>query len=271
MLARQQAFALQESPLPHHLRHGLRHFFQPILRLGRTPELFALECLTRGPEGTGWEEADALFHWVRATSRECSMDRACLRAGMIEAAGLPGNPDICLNVHLSTLADRAFVAEVLGETDAPTIASSRLILEIVDSPPALDPAGVSRHLERLRRHGVRIALDDFGMGHSNFQRLVALRPDLVKLHAFFVTRCEADPQRLSILESISRLAAQLGFAVMVKGVERKDEERAVRSLGIDLAQGFLWSRPASGRQLRESSSSFSTGAPWSHVAECCAP
>jgi len=256
--------------LPHHLRHGLRHFFQPILRLGPSPRLFALECLTRGPEGTGWEDAPALFHWVRATSRECSMDRACLRAGMAEAARLPGNPDICLNVHHSTLADRAFIAEVLGEIDAPTIAPSRLILEIVDSPPALDAAGVSRHVEQLRKHGVRIALDDFGLGHSNFQRLVTLRPDLVKLHAFFIDGCETDPHRLSVLESISRLGSQLGFDVMVKGIERPEEDRAIRTLGIDLAQGFLWSRPAAVQCLRTSAALLSPGALLSHSAECCA-
>jgi len=165
-IAKPQAYSLQDSPLPHHLRHGLRHVFQPILRLGSTPQLFALECLTRGPEGTGWEEAHALFHWVRATSRERSMDRVCLRAGMTEAARLPGSPDVCFNVHLSTLADRAFVDEVLGETDMPGILPSRLILEIVDSPPALDAAGVRRHIDRLRSQGVRSALADFGLGHS---------------------------------------------------------------------------------------------------------
>jgi EAL domain-containing protein (putative c-di-GMP-specific phosphodiesterase class I) len=260
------AYSLQDSPLPHHLRHGLRQFFQPILRLGTTPQLFALECLTRGPEGTGWEEAPALFHWVRATSRERSMDRVCLRAGMAEAAGLPGAPDISLNVHLSTLADREFVAEVLGETEAPSIPPSRLILEIVDSPPALDALGTRRHIEKLRHHGVRIALDDFGLGHSNFHRLVTVRPDLVKVHTFFIAGCEIDSDRLRVLDSLSRLAGQLGFEVMVKGVESPAEEHAVRGLGIELAQGFLWARPSAGHRLRDCAAPLSPGALWRQCA-----
>jgi EAL domain-containing protein (putative c-di-GMP-specific phosphodiesterase class I) len=197
------------------------------------------------------------------------MDRACLQAGLREAAKLPGRPDVCLNVHLSTLADLEFVSEVLGETEAPCISPSRLILEIVECPPALDAAIVCRHLKKLRKHGVRIALDDFGLGYSNFLRLLAVGPDLVKLHACFVAGCEADSHRMSILESVSQLASRIGFEVMVKGVEHADEERAVRGLGIDLAQGFLWSQPEAGRQLRESAP-LSPGAPWTRPLQLAA-
>jgi EAL domain-containing protein (putative c-di-GMP-specific phosphodiesterase class I) len=259
------AGSLHENPLPASLRRGLTSLFQPILRLGACaakPTLFALECLTRGPRGTGWEDADLLFHWVRTTGRDVEMDQACVRAGLAEAARLPGSPAVCLNVHLATLAHPAFIAGVVGDTEALGLAPSRLLFDIVESPPALDAAGVRRNLQRLRDQGVRIAMDDFGLGHSNLHRLLAVRPDFIKLHSYFVAGCHQDPHRLIVLESLANLAARLGCQVMVKGIERPEESQAIRSLGIELAQGFLWSEPVTAGRLRESAMELSPGAAW---------
>jgi EAL domain-containing protein (putative c-di-GMP-specific phosphodiesterase class I) len=96
---------------------------------------------------------------------------------------------------------------------------------------------------RLRARGIGIALDDVGVGHSNYSMMLDCRPDLIKIDRYLVAGCHADPQRQAVLESIARLAPRLGARAVAEGVEEPDDLGTIRALGIDLVQGFLLSRP----------------------------
>jgi EAL domain-containing protein (putative c-di-GMP-specific phosphodiesterase class I) len=131
----------------------------------------------------------------------------------------------------------AFVLEAL-ETNH--LAPERLVLEVTESEIA-EPA-VSRQAGRLRRGGVRIALDDFGSGYSSLAQLATLPVDILKIDRGFILSLDGDSGR-QVLDTVVALARSLDLESVAEGIETQVQARAVESAGIDLVQGFLFSRP----------------------------
>ncbi len=225
--------------------------FQPIFEVGaESPELFGLECLIRGPRGTNAERPAVLFEYVRRKRAEAVTDRACVASALKEARGLPGVSRLSLNVHASTLGrDPGFPAFVLGHAEQADIEPDGLMVEIVEHAPPLDVPDFRRALEELREAGVAIALDDVGLGQSNYKMILDVRPDVYKLDRYLVAGAFNDPYRQIILDSLARMVRRLEARAVAEGVEDGHELVAVQSAGIELVQGFLLARPMPREEL----------------------
>jgi EAL domain-containing protein (putative c-di-GMP-specific phosphodiesterase class I) len=221
--------------------------FQPIFEVGTTrPQLFALECLIRGPQGTNAERPSVLFEYVRRKRAEAVVDRACVATALAEARKLPGLPRLSLNVHASTLGrDPGFRAFLLDHAREARIEPRRLVVEIVEHAPGFDLPSFRRTLTELREAGIAIALDDVGLGQSNYKMILDVRPDIYKLDRYLVNGAWSDPYRQVILDSLARMVRRLEARAVAEGVEDRNELVAVEAAGIDLVQGFLFARPIS--------------------------
>ena len=228
--------------------------FQPIFEVGADhPQLFGLECLIRGPRGTNAERPAVLFEYVRRKRAEAATDRACVATALAEAGRLPATPRLSLNVHASTLGrDPGFPEFFLGHASDAGIERSRLVVEVVEHAPPLDVPGFRRALDELRSAGVAIALDDVGLGQSNYKLILDVRPEIYKLDRYLVAGALSDPYRQIILDSLARMVRRLEARAVAEGVEDSHELVAVQSAGIDLIQGFLLARPMSREKLLES-------------------
>lgn len=225
---------------------GLTILFQPIFEIvdGQSM-LFALEALSRGCKGSNVERADVLFEYVRRKGKELEVDRACVAAALMAASNVPGSPAISINVHASTLErDDHFAAFLAENCYTQHIEISRIVLEIVEHQRFRDAGAFFAALDRLRALGVRIALDDIGLGYSNHRMLIEVCPDLFKIDRYFVDGCSRNPHLRAAIESIVLLASRLGGRVVAEGIETAEDFAAVRSLGIDLVQGYYFGRPA---------------------------
>jgi EAL domain-containing protein (putative c-di-GMP-specific phosphodiesterase class I) len=98
-------------------------------------------------------------------------------------------------------------------------------------------------LTALRRLGVRIAIDDFGVGYSSLGRLKDLPLDLLKIDRSFIANLPHGNADRAVAESIVRLASSLDMTTVAEGVETVDQLRSVINLGCDQAQGYLFARP----------------------------
>jgi len=225
---------------------GLTILFQPIFETpGETPMLFALEALARGPKDSNVEPANVLFEYVRRKGKEVEVDRACLARAIAAGAGVPGSPAISVNVHASTLERDPNLSDFLVETcSAYDMPVSRLILEIVEQQKFWDERAFFHALNDVRALGVRIALDDIGIGYSSHRMLIEVRPDLYKIDRYFITDCTSKPSSRAAIESIVLLASRLGGRVVAEGIETLADFDTVTSLGIDLVQGFYFARPS---------------------------
>jgi EAL domain-containing protein (putative c-di-GMP-specific phosphodiesterase class I) len=122
-----------------------------------------------------------------------------------------------------------------------------VILEIVEQQKYWDDARFFRAIDKLRDAGVRIALDDIGLGYSNYRTMIEVRPDFYKIDRYFVTGSSERDNARAAIESIVHLARRLGGRPIAEGIETGDDLRTVAGLGIDLVQGFHLAvpRPAS--------------------------
>jgi EAL domain-containing protein (putative c-di-GMP-specific phosphodiesterase class I) len=238
------------SPIPSTLEAVLetgpvRTLFQPVFDLSMGPSaVHFLECLTRGPGGTNLEPAPILFEYARRKCLEHRLDRLCVKTALASAPALPGSVGLSMNVHGSTLErDPDFAAFIVSESTDRGFAPCRLIIEIVEHAPAWDGPRFRRALDSLSAAGVRIALDDIGLGQSNYRMILETRPHYFKLDRFLVEGCSRDSDRRAVLESIVRLAAAFDSRVVAEGPGSLEDIETVRQIGVDLIQGFLLSRP----------------------------
>jgi EAL domain-containing protein (putative c-di-GMP-specific phosphodiesterase class I) len=224
---------------------GLTVLFQPIfeIRDGRV-SLYALEALSRGPKGSNAERADVLFEYVRRKGKESEVDRACTTNALKASRSVPSFCAISINVHAATLERDedwpGFLADVCGQHGLPF---SRLILEIVEQQKYSDAGRFFGALDRLRSAGVRIALDDIGLGYSNYRMLIDIRPDFFKIDRYFVSGSGQKPNARAAIESIALLAHRLGARVIAEGIESEDDLHTVVCLGVNLAQGYYLAPP----------------------------
>jgi len=115
----------------------------------------------------------------------------------------------------------------------------RLVVEIVEHAPVWDVEAFRNVLGGLRAIGARVALDDVGLGHSNYLMILECRPDYFKIDRHFVHGAHADFYRQAVLRSVAQVAVPFGAQVVAEGVEAPEDLAAVRAAGIALAQGWL--------------------------------
>ena len=224
---------------------GIEPYFQPIflVRDGKL-SLVGLECLSRGPAGTPFANAEALFAYARYKRAEPVVDQECITLALKAASRIPEDIFISVNAHASTLSRCSDFAEWLCSCALSNpITLNRLTVEIVEHAPVWNKVEFQRALGDLRKAGIKIALDDLGLGHSNYQMIVDARPDYFKIDRYFVHGCFLDKQRKAVVSSIAKLAADLQGRVVAEGVERADDLQELQSIGIDLFQSFLFCPP----------------------------
>jgi EAL domain-containing protein (putative c-di-GMP-specific phosphodiesterase class I) len=224
---------------------GLSVVFQPMVEIvGGALRLHGLECLTRGPRGTNAARADVMFEYVRRKRMEMVVDCACIRTILEEAARLPGAPCLSVNVHASTLGRmRDFSAFLAATAERTGVCPGRVTIEIVEHAHYWDGVTFARALRELRALGAQIALDDVGLGHSNYRMMLDARPEYLKIDRYFVHGANADRERRAVLDSIAQLGEKLGARVVGEGVEDPADLQTLRDLGIALAQGNLLATP----------------------------
>jgi diguanylate cyclase (GGDEF)-like protein/PAS domain S-box-containing protein len=157
---------------------------------------------------------------------------------------------VCVNVSPRQLADDAFAGAVGAALATSGLRPDLLCLEITESAVMADPAAATAVLERLKTVGVRLAIDDFGIGYSSLSQLKALLPvDTIKIDKSFVDGVTGDGEDHAIVDAVLRLANGLGLVAIAEGVENGDQVETLLALGCKLSQGFHFARPQSPAEL----------------------
>jgi EAL domain-containing protein (putative c-di-GMP-specific phosphodiesterase class I) len=119
---------------------------------------------------------------------------------------------------------------------------SNIVIEILESK-VKNVDGLEKFVHIHREHGFLIALDDVGKGHSNFDRIPIIQPDLIKIDRSLVTNIQDDYYRQEIFKSLVHLSQKIGALCLAEGVETEAESLTCLELGADLLQGFYFSQP----------------------------
>lgn len=216
--------------------------FQPVLNL-TTGLPWAYEALVRGSDGSS---AQSVLAKVNAANLY-AFDQRC-RVVAIERAVAAGlrDTDALLSINFlpnAVYSPQACIQLTLKTASALDFPANRLIFEFTEVEEMSDPAHVGNIVEKYKEIGFMTALDDFGSGHAGLTLLARFQPDVIKIDMELVRGIEMSVARREIVTALAGLADRLGIAVVAEGVETRAELDAIRSVGINLAQGYLIARP----------------------------
>jgi EAL domain-containing protein (putative c-di-GMP-specific phosphodiesterase class I) len=207
--------------------------FQPIVDLA-TDERVGFEALTRFADGT---PPDLAFAAAAACGMGLELEAATLAMALHAADELPAGAWLSLNVSPTLLAEGVALGRVLAGHARP------IVLEVTEHE-LIDDYGALQRARRALGPAIRIAVDDTGAGIANFNHLVGLRPDFLKIDIGLVRGVANDPSRRAVVVGLVHFAAEAGCQVIAEGVETAQERATVTELGVTLGQGYLLAKPA---------------------------
>jgi EAL domain-containing protein (putative c-di-GMP-specific phosphodiesterase class I) len=212
--------------------------FQPIFRIGdKENQVHSVEALIRGPRGTHFESAVMLFDYVRRKKEEKAVDYSCLAAIFSAAARLPRELRINVNVHAVTLGQNPGFAESFRRrAHKHLLPLDRLTVEIVEHAPTSDVPELLHAIADLRNAGVRIALDDVGLGQSNYRMMIDCHPEYFKLDGYFVRDLRNDSNRRAVVESVVAFGGALHSAVVAEAVGSIEDMAILADMGVEFVQ-----------------------------------
>ncbi|MGA3215565.1 MAG: bifunctional diguanylate cyclase/phosphodiesterase [Acidimicrobiales bacterium] len=175
------------------------------------------------------------------------LDLAAAEGARLERAGQ--HLEMSVNISRHDLVDEHladYVDEVLALYNFP---HDRLTLEVTESALGGDPERAERCVRELRARGLRISIDDFGVGYSSMSQLLGLAIDELKIDKSFVLELSSDPRAQAIVRSAIEVARALDLTVVAEGIEREDILRSLQGIGADVGQGYVIAYPLTSQQL----------------------
>jgi EAL domain-containing protein (putative c-di-GMP-specific phosphodiesterase class I) len=217
--------------------------YQPVvdIRLRRT---IGYEALTR-LAGNTFSGPDQLFKAAYENDSIWKLERLC-RTRAIQGADKFG-PDrlLFLNVEPDSFYDPVLRSEetsrLLRESD---LKASQIVLEITEHSAVHDHEAFRQMLSFFQFHGFRLAVDDVGSGYSGLQSIAELRPDFIKIDMSLIRDIHLHPIKQDLTSTIVRFSNSSGMGLIAEGVETIEELRCLYKIGVQLAQGYLFARPA---------------------------
>ena len=255
-------WALKRMELEHDLRRAVEGeelvvHYQPIVNL-QSGEAWGVEALVR------WEHPErgllSPMEFVPMAEEsglvvplgERVLEEACRRATLWQEMHLHPRP-LVVSVNLSARQLRRSdlartVEKVLRETG---LDARSLSLDITETVYVETLEENTATLDELRRMGVRVSIDDFGMGYSSLSYLKRLPADALKIDKSFVAGLGEDIEDTAIVRMVIDLAHTFGMEVVAEGVESWAQAELLREMGCDMAQGFCFCEPVPTERIPE--------------------
>lgn len=179
-----------------------------------------------------------------------ALETACVNAVSFAGPGGKG-PLMAVNVSMRQLQEFTFVEAVEQALIRSGLAPSRLEIEITENMLMVQPEKVIALLRRIHDLGVRIAIDDFGIGYSSMNYLSRLPLDVLKIDLSFVKNIGINKSDEIIVKSIIDLAHNLNLYVIAEGVETREQVDFLKRQKCDLLQGYYFGKPQELVALRD--------------------
>jgi EAL domain-containing protein (putative c-di-GMP-specific phosphodiesterase class I) len=167
-----------------------------------------------------------------------------LRLALEELATLPADTYLSVNVSPTTILSPRLPGFLRGFDE------TRLVLELTEHAPVDDYGRLNAALKRLRRRGIRLAVDDAGAGFSSLNHILLVRPDIVKLDVSLIRGVDTDVARRSLVRGLCHFTAEIGADCIAEGVETDAQARTLRDLGVGHGQGWHLGPPRQRGQRR---------------------
>ncbi len=218
--------------------------YQPIVDLG-SGRTHGFEALSTAPSGSLFETPDMLFSFAEDSGRILELDRVCRLEAMDRSRPLLGNgTKLFLNCSAQVFHDASLLTDLLAVVKTPPLAPGSVVLEVTERVAITEWEKFRESLGSLREAGIQVAIDDMGSGYSSLQAVAEIEPDYLKFDLTLVSGIHLSPIKREMLATLVTLARRIDAKPIAEGIEQPEELAAVRRMGIDYGQGFLFARPA---------------------------
>lgn len=222
-------------------KQGLSIFYQPIISMVKE-KIIGCEALARADYQGEAISAEGLFGYVRKQHREHELDFLCREESLKGYTKINKDVMLFINFEMSLLNDyidnlECFI-KALRQLEADR---GKIVIEINERRTG-DKRVLGKFVNCFREQGFLIALDDVGIGHSNLNRIILTKPDIIKIDRNVIKDIQNNYYKCEIVRSITYLASRIGAVVIAEGVEEQEEILACLSLGITLFQGYYFSK-----------------------------
>lgn len=216
-------------------------FFQPILNL-RTYEIEKYETLMRiKKEKEGYyvpsEFLEVAKHSKIYSKLSMSLIQKAFETFQISSNGFSINLSY---LDMTNLVTTTFIIEKLEEFNV----GPWVIFEILESDGIQNYEAISNFISQVKSYGAKIAIDDFGAGYSNFERLTELRADFIKIDGSLIRNIHLNDEMKIIAKTIVSFAKELGIKTIAEYVHSEEVLACVKEIGVDYAQGFYIGKPS---------------------------
>ena len=228
--------------------YRLASHFQPIYSLTHHRAVGHEALLRATSLATGAPVAPMdLFAGAQGDDARVSLDRTALLQHLAAYAGRDANEWLFLNMHPRSLAcpSGLSIREIGDAFARHGLRPEQVVIEVLESTLP-DDADFDHRIDELRELGCLVSLDDFGAGHSNFDRVFRLRPEIVKLDRSVVVRAEVDAHARRIASQMVSLLHECGCLVLMEGIETDEGAYTALRCDVDFVQGYHFGRPAPG-------------------------
>lgn len=219
-------FALEYQPIVD-LSTGVTHHFEALARFGSG----------RPADSIRLAEELGLIEGFDLAVAEKALQQL-LRPGF-------GLTRIAVNVSGVSLGANGYVDGLLRLTAASPDIRNRILIEVTETAAVADIEAAARRLTALRRAGIKICLDDFGVGAASLDYLHRLPADTVKIDGRFVREIASDSRARDLVAHLVDLCTDLKMSTIAEMIETEEQAASIRTLGVGYGQGWLFGRPAS--------------------------
>lgn len=221
-------------------------YFQPIVD-NQTQAIMFHECLVRMQDKKDLSHIISPNYFLPATRKSglmCNLTKTMISKCFKMFAN--SSRAFTLNISQEDICSNDFVEFLLLKQQKYAIASHQVVLEIVEDIILDDTLSMPlKNIQKLKSLGYQIALDDFGVDKSNFNRLKNIGVDYLKIDGQFIRCVHQHECNQNIVESIVRMANKLNIKVIAEFVETVKEYEMIKALGVHYTQGYYFYKPSS--------------------------
>jgi predicted signal transduction protein with EAL and GGDEF domain len=217
-------------------------YFQPVISLADR-RIIGFEALARWHHPTrGTIPPDEFIPIAEDLGLISELSHLILRQGCIASRDWHSDTSLSVNISPIQLKGSSLTQQLLAILEETGFSPQRLIIEVTENAIIEDIKGAASVFASLQKAGVRVALDDFGKGYSSLSHLRELKFNHLKIDSSFLRSMDTLESR-KIVSAVTGLGNALGLPVTAEGVETEEVADALRALGCEHAQGYLFGRP----------------------------
>lgn len=217
--------------------------FQPIVNM-KSLDIIGHEALSRGPDGSEFDEPVMLFAFASECGLSFELDRLCRKIAFETIRRIKTDKKIFVNTLTMTIHDPEFRGTYLQELlDDLKMKPENVIFEVSEKM-AIDNYDMFRAaLKDYTDIGIVHASDDIGTGHSDLERIMELKPGYMKIDMSFVKDIDKSFIKEQIVKAMVQLSKNINSIVIAEGVETREEMDKLIEIGVEYAQGYLFAVP----------------------------